>query len=53
MYTKPIDLFHNDYQQDLRDIYTQKKYTVKPLTFGIGYNYNLAETHLMLFQRKK
>ncbi len=52
-YNRPIPLFNNYYQQDLKDAYSGKKYTVKPLNFGIGYNYTLNDTHLMLFQRKK
>jgi hypothetical protein len=53
IYNKPIDLFASDYQKDLKEAYTNGKYTVKPLNFGIGYNYSLKDTHLMLFQRKK
>lgn len=51
-YTKPIDLFSNQYQADLRKVYQNDK-TIKPLDFGIGYRYLLNESNLMLAVFKK
>ncbi len=51
-YTKPIDLFKNDYQADLRKVYQNDK-TIKPLDFGIGYRFQINESNLMLAVFKK
>jgi hypothetical protein len=47
-YTRPIPLFDEMYEQDLRDAYTKSK-TVKTLNFKIGYN---AKTNLLLARKK-
>ncbi len=53
-YTQPIKLFRNSFQQDLRLAYdSTEKNLIKPLNFGIGYNYKLNESNLMLFKHKK
>lgn len=54
-YTRPIDLFKNYFQKDLRNIYqgNDKDYTVKPLPFGIGYQYKEGTSNLMLAVRKE
>ncbi|GAB4207000.1 MAG: hypothetical protein Fur006_64540 [Coleofasciculaceae cyanobacterium] len=46
-YTKPIDLFGRRYQPELKKIYTSTR-AVKPLNFGIGYNFKLNKSNLML-----
>lgn len=51
-YTGPIDLFSVRYQPDLRQMYQADK-NVKPLTFGIGYKYEVNESNLMLAQSKE
>lgn len=45
-YVRPIELFAERYQSDLRQIY-QNDATVKPLGFGIGYKY-YDDSNLML-----
>lgn len=50
-YTGPIGLFKNSYQSDLRKIYQTDK-TVKPLDFGIGYQYRVNHSNLMLATSK-
>ena len=51
-YTQPIALFSNEYQAGLKDIYKDKS-NVKPLDFGIGYQYKVNDSNLMLALRKK
>lgn len=51
-YIRPIPLFANWFQQDLFDAYHDSKNTVKPLDFGIGYNFK-SGSHLILARRKK
>lgn len=52
-YDKPINLFASRYQNDLRLLYDSvDKAKVKPLPFGIGYDYKQNESNLMLFTRK-
>ncbi|MBV9389362.1 MAG: hypothetical protein JOZ78_23310 [Chroococcidiopsidaceae cyanobacterium CP_BM_ER_R8_30] len=51
-YTRPIALFSNEYQPELRNIY-QSKANVKPLYFGIGYQYRVNNSNLMLAIKKK
>lgn len=46
-YTKPIDLFSKRYQSELRKIYTSDR-KIKPLNFGIGYNFKVNQSNLML-----
>ena len=45
-YLRPIDLFAQRYQPDLREIYATDQ-TVKPFDFGIGYKY-YQDANLML-----
>ena len=49
-YTRPISLFSNNYQANLRQAYRGDG--VKPLNFGTGYKYRLNESNLMLAVRK-
>jgi hypothetical protein len=51
-YDKPIPLFKNKFQSDLKETY-QTSPNVKPLPFGIGYDYKLNESNLMLFVKNK
>lgn len=51
-YTQPIALFSNEYQSELRNMY-QSKANVKPLDFGIGYQYQVNNSNLMLAIKKK
>lgn len=46
-YTGPIGLFKARYQADLRKVYATDK-TIKPLDFGIGYQYRVNQSNLML-----
>ncbi|MCS6904523.1 MAG: hypothetical protein RML72_02945 [Bacteroidia bacterium] len=50
-YTAPIPLFAARYQPELRKIYAQKE-GVKPLTFGIGYQFREGTSNLMLARKK-
>lgn len=51
-YDAPINLFKNFVQQDLKMAYDSiEKSTIKPLNFGIGYDYKLNESNLMLFSK--
>lgn len=50
-YEKPINLFHMNYQEDLKKAYDSLE--TKPLTFGIGYKYRKDESTWMLVSRKK
>ena len=53
-YDKPINLFKTRFQQDLKTLYdSTDKATVKPLEFGIGYDYKPNESNLLLFTRIK
>jgi hypothetical protein len=52
-YDAPINLFRNFLQKDLKLAYdSTEKTSVKPLQFGIGYDYKLNESNLMLFSKK-
>ena len=51
-YTRPIGLFRNRYQSDLRKVYTSNK-SIKPLNFGIGYKFGVNQSNLMLAKTKK
>lgn len=51
-YTRPIGLFRNRYQSDLRKIYTSNK-NIEPLNFGIGYKFGTNQSNLMLAKTKK
>lgn len=52
-YDKPINLFASRFQNDLKLLYDSvDKQKIKPLPFGIGYDYRQNESNLMLFIRK-
>ena len=51
-YTRPIGLFRNRYQSDLRKIYANGK-NIKPLSFGIGYKFGVNQSNLMLAVTKR
>lgn len=50
-YTRPIGLFSNRYQSDLRQVYTSNK-DIQPLDFGIGYKFGVNQSNLMLAKTK-
>ena len=52
-YDAPISLFKNKYQEQLRAAYEAGGSNVRPLPFGIGYDYRLNESNLMLFSKLK
>lgn len=53
-YDKPINLFKTRFQQDLKTLYdSTDKTIVKPLQFGIGYDYKPNESNLLLFTKIK
>ncbi|BAZ43977.1 hypothetical protein NIES4102_09800 [Chondrocystis sp. NIES-4102] len=52
-YVSPIALFSNRYQSDLKQIYTTNKQQIKPLNFGIGYQFEVNTSNLMLAKAKK
>jgi hypothetical protein len=49
-YDRPIPLFRNKYQGDLKQAYQTEK--PKALPFGIGYDYKQNESNLMLFRKR-
>lgn len=51
-YDKPIDLFKNWVQDDLKAAYDAKQ-NVQPLDFGISYKFRMGESNLLLALRKK
>ncbi|WP_017720679.1 hypothetical protein [Kamptonema formosum] len=51
-YTRPIPLFSVREQPDLRKIYQSDK-SIKPLDFGIGYQFELGQSNLMLALSKQ
>ena len=51
-YTTPIALFGNRYQPNLRQIYTSDRGKIKPLNFGIGYQFEVNNSNLMLAKAK-
>ncbi|MFN5793234.1 MAG: hypothetical protein ACK455_00425, partial [Bacteroidota bacterium] len=51
-YDKPIPLFKNKFQEDLKNAYSPTNSNVKSLPFGIGYDYKLNESNLMLFTKR-
>lgn len=51
-YNKPIKLFKDWYQEDLKKAYSDSLKPL-PLNFGIGYNFQVNESNLMLFKRKE
>lgn len=52
-YTTPIALFSNRYQPELRQIYATNKSEIKPLNFGIGYQFQVNNSNLMLAKAKE
>ncbi|TAF66134.1 MAG: hypothetical protein EAZ55_06710 [Cytophagales bacterium] len=52
-YAGPISLFANYWQQDMANGYTGGKYKVRPLPFGIGYQYAVGSSNLMLAKKIK
>jgi hypothetical protein len=50
-YTRPIGLFSNRYQSDLRRVYTSSK-DIQPLDFGIGYKFGVNQSNMMLAKTK-
>lgn len=51
-YTRPIGLFSNRYQSDLRRVYASNN-NIKPLNFGIGYKFGVNQSNLMLAETKQ
>ncbi|NRA12265.1 MAG: hypothetical protein HRT57_09955 [Crocinitomicaceae bacterium] len=51
-FTKPISLFYERQQPDLTDIYSNKTGNMKPLPFGIGYQYVNGTSNLMKAKKK-
>jgi hypothetical protein len=51
-YKKPIPLFADDFQKDLRQAYKDDSDSIKKLQFGIGYNFTLGESNLMIAKKK-
>jgi len=51
-YSFSISLFAERHQEDLKEIYAQKKLKVKALPFGIGYQYKNGTSNLMLGRKK-
>jgi len=51
-YSFPISLFAERHQEDLKEIYQKKETKVKPLPFGIGYQYRKGTSNLMLARKK-
>lgn len=51
-YSFPISLFAERHQEDLKEIYQKKELPVKPLPFGIGYQYRKGTSNLMLAKKK-
>lgn len=53
-YDAPIKLFANWFQKDLKVLYdSTDRALVKPLSFGIGYDYKNNGSNLMFFSKKK
>ena len=52
-YSFPISLFAERHQEDLKEIYQNKTETVKPLPFGIGYQYHKGTSNLMIARKKQ
>ncbi len=51
-YNSPIPLFVERFQQDIYDAYRDNSRTIKPLDFGIGYNYFLGTSNLLIAKKK-
>ena len=51
-YTTPISLFSSRYQPELKQIYANNQGEIKPLDFGIGYQFQVNTSNLMLAKAK-
>lgn len=51
MYDRPIDLFKNRFQKDFKEAFNDSN-RVKPLPFGIGYDWMVNTSNLMLATKK-
>jgi hypothetical protein len=51
VYTDPIPIFRQDYQEELAKIYRSGK-NIKPLPFGIGYHFEAGKANLMFAEKK-
>jgi hypothetical protein len=51
VYSGPIAMFKGDREQDLADAYKQPD-RAKPLPFGIGYNWRLGQSNLLVAKKK-
>lgn len=52
-YTRPIHLFSDQHQEDLKEIYEDKENnTIKELPFGIGYQYHKGTSNIMLAKKR-
>ena len=51
-YIKPISLFYERHQEDLKEIYQKKSSNIQPLPLGIGYQYVKGTSNLMKATRK-
>ena len=51
-YIRPIKLFADDFQKELRAAYKEDSGNIKKLEFGIGYNYFVGESNLMIAKKK-
>lgn len=51
-YTRPINLFKNKHQEDLKLAYLNEDNNVKKLPFGIGYQYRVGTSNMQLMTRK-
>lgn len=51
-YSFPISLFRERHQEDLKKIYEKKELPVKPLPFGIGYQYHEGTSNMMRASKK-
>jgi hypothetical protein len=52
-YNKPINLFKDWFQEDLKKAYQDSSQKIKSLNFGIGYNFQVSESNLMLIRNNK
>ncbi len=52
-YDKPIDMFARHYQADLRKAYHDSLAAPRKLPFGIGYDWRVNASNLMLFSKKQ
>lgn len=52
-YDQPINLFRARHQPDLKTDFRKKENDIRPLPFGIGYNYIKGTSHMVLGIKKK